>query len=247
MDPRERIAVALDVKTVPEALRLVEELAPYVGTFKIGLEFLTATYASLMTSERPDELLKDLRSLYGMLKGKLFWDGKWNDIPNTVAGAASGTARLSPKFFNVHASAGRDAVIQAVAAKGTSKILGVTVLTSIDPELCQLIFGDTPVVKVLQFAEMLKDAGADGVICSPQELVRLWQEFTYDSFLKVTPGVRPAWAATGDQRRVMTPAQAIKAGADILVIGRPITKPPSEVGTPAQAAQRILDEISSVA
>lgn len=237
MRSREKIIVALDVDSLEKALELVRELRPYVGLFKVGLELLTSEGAP-----RVVQVIKEAG-------GRVFYDGKFNDIPNTVAGASRAVARLGVDMFNVHASAGREAVSQAVANKGNALVLGVTVLTSIDKVECLSIFGQIPELKVCDFARMLVDVGADGVICSSQELwVLSCQSFCQsfaDKLLKVVPGVRPTWAAAGDQKRIMTPTEAIKAGADYLVIGRPITKPPAEIGGPVEAAKRIAEEIAA--
>lgn len=213
MEPKDRIIVALDVKRPDEAKALVDQLAAHVGGFKIGLEFATSTYASLVT-QRNDEasalaLLGSLRRLYAAIGEQLFYDGKFADIPNTVAGAAAGLKPLAPKFFNVHASAGEAAIKAAAANKGSSLLLGVTVLTSIDADECRTIFGNLPGEKVVWFTQLLMGAGSDGIICSPQELRHLkgMAEIApqamagYDRLLKVTPGVRPTWAAAGDQKR----------------------------------------------
>ncbi len=234
MEVKDRIIVALDVDNLDKAQSLVESLAPHVGCFKVGLELLTAVGAP-----------KVVEFVYS-LGGEVFYDGKFNDIPNTVGGAAKAVAEMNVKMFNVHASAGKKAVEAAIANKGKSLVLGVTVLTSIDEEECISIFGNIPGIKVLQFARMLAKVGADGVICSPQELELLGKHGELDSLLKITPGVRPLWAVANDQKRTMTPAEAIKAGATALVIGRPITKPPAEIGTPVDAARRIAEEIASV-
>ena len=124
--------------------------------------------------------------------------------------------------------------------------MAVTVLTSLSDSDCQLIYGAPSRDRVMEFALMAKEAGCNGVICSPKELEFLRREPALASMLMVTPGVRSAWAAVGDQKRVMTPAEAIKAGASFLVIGRPITQPPVEIGSPVEAAQRIAEEIAEV-
>lgn len=232
MEVREKIIVALDVDSLAKAKLLVESLAPHVGCFKIGLELLTAVGAP--------KVIEFIHSL----GGQVFYDGKFNDIPNTVSGAVKAVAGLNVKMFNVHASAGRKSLEAAVVNKGNCQVLGVTVLTSIDAEECISIFGDRPGPKVLQFAKMLAEVRADGIICSPQELELLGKQKELDCLLKITPAVRPEWATAGDQKRIMTPAEAIKAGATALVIGRPITKPPAEIGTPADAAKKITEEIT---
>lgn len=233
MEAKERIIVALDVDSLDKAKPFVESLAPYVGCFKVGLEFITAV--------GPSQVVEFVRSL----GGKVFYDGKFDDIPNTVGGAAKAVAGLNVKMFNVHASAGVEAMMAAVANKGQSLVLAVTVLTSLEENNAHLIFGAPSKAKVLQLARDAKIAGCDGVICSPQELELLGKQKELGSLLKVTPGVRPEWAAAGDQKRIMTPAEAIKAGATALVIGRPITKPPAEIGTPVDAVKKITKEITA--
>lgn len=232
MEAKDRIIVALDVDNLNDARLLVESLAPHVGCFKVGLELLTAVGAPRVV---------ELIHLFG---GQVFYDGKFDDIPNTVGGAAKAVAGLNVRMFNVHASAGIEAMMAAVANKGTSLVLAVTVLTSLEENNANLIFGGPSKAKVLQFARDAKIAGCDGIICSPQELELLGKQKELVGLWMITPGVRPEWAATGDQKRIMTPAEAIKAGATALVIGRPITKPPAEIGTPVDAVKRIISEIA---
>ena len=248
-EAKDRIILPLDVSSVAEARGLVDLLVPHVGLFKVGLEFIYSTIAGLLL--RGDEeavvLLKEVRALAKALGAEhVFWDGKLCDIPNTVKGASIAISGMGVNMFNVHASAGIEAVKAAVANKGHSLVLGVTVLTTIGKladgtDECVSIFGDTAPGKVIQFAAGLEQVGADGIICSPQELRALTEAGS--NLLKVTPGVRPEWATANDQKRVMTPGEAIKAGADYLVIGRPITKPPAEIGGPVEAAKRIAVEI----
>ncbi|PIR92162.1 orotidine-5'-phosphate decarboxylase [Candidatus Falkowbacteria bacterium CG10_big_fil_rev_8_21_14_0_10_44_15] len=229
-----RIIVALDVPSLEQAEPLVTSLAPYVWCFKIGLELITAEggpQAVRFVQERG---------------GQVFYDGKFCDIPNTVGNAAKAAAGLGVKMFNVHASAGVEAMMAAVANRGKALVLAVTVLTSLEENNAHLIFGGSSKAKVLQLARDAKIAGCDGIICSPQELELLGKQKELVGLLKVTPGVRPEWAAAGDQKRIMTPAEAIKAGATALVIGRPITKPPAAIGTPVDAAKKIAEEIAAV-
>jgi len=245
MEAKDKIIVPLDVSGVGKATELVNLLSPYVGFFKIGLEFIWSSIAELILFPEPEAiaLLKMIRTLATAIGGlHCFIDAKLADIPNTVKGASVAVSRMGVRMFNVHASAGKEAILQAVANKRNSLVLGVTVLTSIDGDECVSIFGEEPRDKVIEFATMLVDAEADGVICSPQELEAL-RVFDPGVLLRVTPGVRPKWAAIGDQKRVMTPGEAIKAGADYLVIGRPITKPPPEIGGPVEAAKKIAEEI----
>lgn len=228
---KEKIIVALDVDDLEKAKSLVESLAPHVGCFKIGLELITSVGAPGVV---------DFIHGFG---GRVFYDGKFCDIPNTVGAAAKAAAALKVSIFNVHASCGIEAMMAAVANKGMSDVLAVTVLTSLEENNAHLIFGGPSKMKVLQFARDAKTAGCDGIICSPQELEFLGKQKELAGLLKVTPGVRPVWAAVGDQKRIMTPAEAIKAGATALVIGRPITKPPAEIGSPVDAAMKIAKEI----
>jgi len=231
----EQIIVALDVKDLNSAKSLVEQLAPHVGCFKIGLELITSVGGP-----------QAVDFIHG-LGGEVFYDGKFNDIPNTVVGASRAVAMLNVKMFNIHASAGVEAMTAAVANKGQSLVLAVSILTSLEENNAHLIFGAPSKAKVLQLARDAKIAGCDGIICSPRELELIGNQKELYDLMKITPGVRPAWAAVGDQKRVMTPGEAIKAGATALVIGRPITKPPSEIGTPLEAVKRIIDEIAEAA
>jgi orotidine-5'-phosphate decarboxylase len=233
MEAKDRIIVALDVDGLDKAKSLVESLAPHVGCFKLGLELLTAVGAPQAVE------------FVHTLGGQIFYDGKFNDIPNTIAGAAKAVAAMEVKMFNIMASAGIEAMMAAVANKGKSLVLAVTVLTSFEENNAHLTFGVPSKAKVLQLARDAKLAGCDAVISSPQELELLGKQKELKGLLKITPGVRPEWAAANDQKRIMTPGEAIKAGADYLVIGRPITKPPKEIGTPVDAAKKIAEEIAS--
>jgi len=263
MEAKEKIIVAIDTNDLGKAVELVNKLYPYVGGFKIGLEFITNAVANIATCNDAATRFNTemLRCLFRETHGKLFWDGKFSDIPNTVAGASAALKPLGVKFFNVHASAGVHAIRAAALKKGDAKLLVVTVLTSLNfAELWAVGFGrcrNTNCKKyatteweekfmqdlVLAMAKNAKGYGADGVICSPKELAVLKEHPILDEFLKVTPGVRPLWAAKGDQKRVTTPGEAIRAGADYLVIGRPITSPPAEIGRPVEAARIIIKEI----
>ena len=240
MEAKDKIIVALDVDTPKKALDLVKQLKGRVGCFKIGLQFITAMLRSVIFPITGNEVAL-IQMLFSELDGNIMWDGKFDDIPNTMAGASQEVVKIGVKMFNLHASAGLEAIAEAVANKGNALVLGVTVLTSIDENECVSIFGDFPSYKVIQFAKMLIDGKADGIICSPKELSVLSEENI--KLLKVTPGIRPKWAQKGDQKRVMTPSEAIKAGADYLVIGRPIRKPPEEIGSPVDAAKKIAEEI----
>ncbi len=230
MKVKDRIIVALDVDTLKEAESLVSELAEFVGFFKVGLQLLTSVGTP-----------KAVEAIHN-LGGRVFLDGKFCDIPNTVGKAATKAAALGVSMFNVHASAGLKAMISAVDNKGSSKVLVVTVLTFLGENETFTIFGESPKNKVVQFAQQAWLAGADGIICSPQELNFIGNNFELAGLLKVVPGVRPKWATLNDQKRSITPEEAIRAGADLLVIGRPITKPPFEL-TSISAAKAIIEEI----
>ena len=248
MEAKDRVIVALDVDDPEKAIGIVEQLGPYVGLFKVGLQLIYAIFAGLVASPIEDVAVCNLRiarRLFFLLKGKLFLDGKLHDIPNTMGGSSAEVAKIEPVMFNLHASAGIEAMMAVVANKGQSLVLAVTVLTSLEENNAHLIFGGPSKAKVLQLARDAKLAGCDGIICSPQELELLGKQKELGSLLKVTPGVRPEWAAAGDQKRIMTPAEAIKAGADYLVIGRPIINPPAEIGTPIDAAKKIAEEIAT--
>ena len=231
----ERIIVALDVKNKEEGLTLVRTLESAV-LFKVGLQ--------LYTAEGP-ALLKDVREL----GKKVFLDLKLHDIPNTVAEAVRSGMRLGAWMMTIHASGGREMMAEAAKAaadeaaksgKPKPLLLGVTVLTSLkDAELQEVGFAGKVLDQVLRLAGLAMAAGLDGVVCSPQEIEAVHREFG-TSLLIVTPGIRPAGANVNDQKRIMTPAQAVALGADYLVIGRPITAAPS----PNQAFREIVAEIT---
>ena len=229
--PKDRIIVALDVSTIHEAEMLVEALAPHVGCFKVGLQLITSVGAPQVVRMIHDR------------GGRVFLDGKFNDIPNTLGEAATAASLLAVAMFNVHASSGIEGMQAVVKNKGLSEALAVTVLTSFEENNAHLVFGAPSKAKVIQFARDAKLAGMDGLICSPQELPILCKQKELEGFRFVTPGVRPSWAEVGDQKRIMTPTDAIIAGATMLVIGRPITKPPQSIGTPIDAAKCIAVEI----
>lgn len=231
------IVVALDVETAAEAISLAERLRGTVGMFKVGKQLFTAAGPSVV------------RRLLEMGE-KVFLDLKFHDIPNTVAMAGVEAARLGVSIFNLHALGG-SAMMRATAEKiaetcdreGLSRplILGVTVLTSHTSESLAEIGIDRPVEQqVVRLASLCAGAGIDGVVASPLEIIPIRQAVNSPGFTILTPGVRPAGAALNDQRRVMTPSEAIRAGANLLVIGRPITAAPN----PVAAAIAIAAEIA---
>lgn len=207
-----RIVLAVDVSDPYSATELVSSVGDRVGAVKLGLEWQHSTLAVLLNPDESFEeacrLLEAHRDLIKTISpSKLMWDGKFDDIPNTVGQASAGLSSLSPLIFNVHASAGTKAIEAAVANRGRSMVFGVTVLTSIGEEECVSIFGDLPGVKVMQFARILAEAGAQGIICSPKELGVLAQVAGLEGLKKLTPGVRPEWAGADDQKRVMAPQE----------------------------------------
>jgi len=230
------ILAALDMTSTEEALALADRLRGAVGGIKLGLEFYMARGAAGIAS------LAEL----GL---PVFLDLKFHDIPNTVAGAIRAIAPLRPFITNVHASGGRammlaarDAAQESAAKLGgpAPKLIAVTILTSLSgADLAEL--GQPAVLdQVRRLAALARECGLDGVVCSPQEIAILRQDLG-DDFLLVTPGIRPSWAATGDQKRIMTPEEAVRAGASYLVIGRPITADRD----PAAAARRIHADIGA--
>jgi len=229
MNPRDRLIVALDVPTKDEALALVESLAGRVGMFKVGKQLFTAA---------GPELVRGI-----VARGeRVFLDLKFHDIPNTVSGAVASARGLGVSLVDVHALGGPAmvaAAARACAGSGT-RLLAITVLTSHDEEcLAAIGLSGTLADSVRRLARLAKDAGADGVVCSPHE-VAVVREACGPSFLVVTPGIRPAGAALGDQARAATPAAARAAGADYLVVGRPITEAPD----PAAAADAVVGEMT---
>ena len=225
-----------------ESEEVLGTLAPYIGMVKIGLEAITAEDdigASVGATVRG--FVRD-----GMGLG-VMWDAKFHDIPNTMAAAARKVAKWS-EMFTLHASAGSKAM-EAVAKaceESSALPLAVTVLTSLDDAECQSIYGDTPGKKVVQFARMALDSGIRGLVCSPQELIILGDAGLLSKLTTVIPCIRPVWAKNkDDQSRTMTPGEAVRAGADYLVIGRPISQPPRNIGTPAKAARLIKAEMDA--
>ncbi|MDB5167631.1 MAG: pyrF [Candidatus Saccharibacteria bacterium] len=233
--------VAFDVDELSEAKIIAESIRDLGVTFKIGNQL--GTYEGWKAAI-------EFAHEYGAL---IFCDTKFKDIPETVKKSSRAMTRLEPDFFNVMADTtldtlkfavdGVDSAVQDFAVKKPI-LLGVTVLTSISNDESVSIYGADSASKVLQFATSAAQAGLDGVVCSAQEASALRDNPATTDLLLVTPGIRPAWAASGDQQRITTPKQAIENGADYLVIGRPITQPPSEIGTPRDAILKIIEEIS---
>ncbi len=222
ISPSERLAIALDYPSLGQARDMYERLHGHAGLFKVGSE--------LFLAEGP----ACVQALVGR-GARVFLDLKFHDIPRTVAAAARGAARLGVEVFNVHAAGGvemmRSAVHAARAVRPGIKVLAVTILTSL------------PATEddVLRLAESAQQAGLDGVVASPREGAALRRNFGPD-FILLAPAIRPSWAAApDDQKRIATPAEAIAAGADYLVVGRPITA----AADPVAAAHQVEEEISA--
>ncbi|MEX2449729.1 MAG: orotidine-5'-phosphate decarboxylase [Rhodospirillales bacterium] len=238
LKPHQRLLVALDTDDVKRARALARDLKGLVGGVKLGKEFFTAN--------GPQGVKKVAAA--GL---PVFLDLKFHDIPNTVAQAVRSATALAPFMVNVHA-AGGEAMLRAAAkaARAAARlfkvkrplVLGVTVLTSLsENDLAATgVAADTVLAQVLRLARLTKDCGLDGVVCSAREVAAL-RETMGPTFKLVVPGIRPAWASADDQKRIVTPAEAVTRGADYLVIGRPITG----ANDPVAAAQRIVAEIKA--
>jgi orotidine-5'-phosphate decarboxylase len=237
---RDKLIVALDVDTRAKALELAEALSDLAGMFKIGSQLFTAV---------GPEIVREI--IAG--GGRVFLDLKFHDIPATVASAGIEATRMGVSIFNVHASGGSemmlrtaDAVNQCAAREGLSRprVIAVTLLTSSDAiELSQVGIPAAPADQTKRLARLAADSGMDGVVASPQDIALVRSAVTGPDFLIVTPGVRPVDNQPHDQKRTMTPAQAIAAGADYIVVGRPILAAPD----PVAAAADMLREITQAA
>ena len=208
---RAPIAVALDAPDLDTAARWAQAVTPHVDVVKVGLELFCRTGPHIVDVVR------------GGTGVQLFLDLKLHDIPNTVAGAARSVARLGPRYLTVHAVGGSDMVRAAVDAAPDVLIAAVTVLTSMTPQTLESVgLAGPPLDAVRRLAVLSVEAGARALVCSPQEVAAVRAEVGADVVL-ITPGVRPAGADVQDQARVATPQQALADGADLLVVGRPIT------------------------
>ena len=226
--PQDKIIIALDVPDTDGALRLLDSLGDPPALCKIGLELFTAEGPSVIKA------VQDRGS-------RVFLDLKFHDIPNTVAHAVKSASGLGVAMTTLHASGG-PVMLEAAAkaAEGSELLLlAVTVLTSMDAaQLSSTGVSVEPREQVLRLAGLASDAGIGGVVCSPLE-VNAIRTSLGNNLRIVTPGVRPTWAATGDQKRVMTPAEAVKEGSDWLVIGRPITA----TENPREAYAKVVEEL----
>jgi orotidine-5'-phosphate decarboxylase len=235
MEAKDRLIVALDVDSYEQAEKLIDVLSPEAEIFKVGIAPFTGYGEALLRK------IKDAGK-------KTFLDLKFHDIPNTVRNAARIAAAAGVFMMNFHCLGGKS-MLEA-ARKGAEEgaagsgnelpiLLGVTVLTSMNENDLQDIGLKGPVEdKVLELARMAKDAGLNGVVASAREACLIKEKIGKD-FIVVTPGVRPEWAAAGDQKRILTPKQAVSGGADYIVVGRPII----QADDPREAAKKIIEEI----
>jgi orotidine-5'-phosphate decarboxylase len=233
---KEKLIIALDVETAREARELFAALREYAGLFKIGSQLFTAAGPGIVR-----EIVAD--------GGRVFLDLKFHDIPNTVAAAGREAARLGVSIFSVHASGGSEMMRQAVDAVGETaaregierpRVIAVTVLTSADrATLAEIGIESSPEAQVTALARLADGCGLDGVVASPHEIAQVRASVRREKFIIVTPGVRPSHVVRDDQKRVMTPAEAVRAGADYLVVGRAIINAPD----PESAAAEIIGEM----
>jgi len=229
MQARDRLIVAVDLSDRDAILSLVGELRGIAGVFKIGLQAFVANGPSIVRD---------------IVEGgeRVFLDLKIHDIPNTARRAVAEAVGLGVSMVTVHTSGGAPMLRACADAQGAALVLGVTILTSLDDgELASIGFGGTAIENAVRLAGLARDAGLRGIVASPHEIAAI-RELCGSDLTIVTPGIRPAGELAGDQRRTTTPAEAIRAGADYIVIGRPIVA----AEKPREAALRVLDEISRV-
>jgi orotidine-5'-phosphate decarboxylase len=221
-DPASRIALALDVPNLDSAKALIDQTHEHVGTFKVGLELYTAVGPAAVEAVHA-------------VGAKCFLDLKLHDIPATMGRSVACAASMGVAYLTVHGVAGLDSLRQASDNAGSTRLLAVTVLTSLDAAALEAIgLSGGPRNAADRIAKLAWDAGVRGLVTSAHECAALRDALGQEAFL-VTPGIRPAGSHAGDQKRVMTPANAIEAGADLLVVGRPIR----DASNPAEAASEI--------
>lgn len=233
---KNKICLALDVDNITSVRTLVSETRDFVGIYKVGLELFTALGPSVV-----EEILG--------YDCKVFLDLKYHDIPTTVKKAAIAATRMGVSILNVHALGGIDMMRETANAVDIEakylgierpKVLAVTVLTSVDKHVLdnELLVQESLKSYVNHLAMLVKIAGLDGVVCSPLETAAIKSDLGSD-FICLTPGIRPTWSVANDQKRFTTPIEALQAGSDYIVVGRPITK----AFYPAKAAQQLLEEV----
>lgn len=228
---KDKVIVPLDVPNLEDAIALLDRL-PDVLWWKVGLQLFVSAGPEIL------KILKDREK-------RIFLDLKFHDIPNTVVGACLSAAKYNVDLLTLHATAGKTALKTAkqamIEAESETKLIAITLLTSLNSRELAIdlkIPLELPEY-ALKMAILAQESGLDGAVCSPHEVAQL-RQVCGDNFTLVCPGVRPSWSTQGDQKRVMTPSQAIKAGADYLVIGRPIT----EANSPEEAWQKICQELN---
>ena len=234
----DKLIVALDYATEKDAMALVNQLGDAVSYYKVGLELFLNTRGSVV------DLIKAQNK-------KVFLDLKFHDIPNTVAQAVAWAASLGVDMFTLHSSGGEEMMRKSVETVNEvcerlnvkrPNMVGVTILTSFDEAgIAKVGYKDKIADTVLNLAGLCKESGMSGIVCSPHEAANIKATFG-KVFIAVCPGIRPVWAAVGDQKRITTPADAIKIGVDHMVVGRPITK----AENPYEAALKVIEEIKSV-
>ncbi len=232
--PSDRIALALDnIPTIEYLKQKAEELAGEVGYFKVGYESLLRFGA------------KEAIGIGAANGIKVFADAKIKDIPKTMELVSKLLVESGASMFNVHSSNTKAALRAAASVKENAILLGVTILTSYNDEECREVYGEDVKQKSLQFSIRAATHGCDGIVCSSQELVLLNKNIDTKDLIKVVPGIQPTWMGPNDQVRVMTPYEAMQAGADILVIGRAIMEGAKyeSAGSPVAAARLIAEEI----
>lgn len=238
MNAKDKLIVALDLENAEQGIELFEELRDSVGMFKIGMQLFTAAGPALV------------RRIVSR-GGRVFLDLKFHDIPNTVAAAAVEATRLGVFMFNVHASGGSEMMRRTAAAVAETaqsenlarpRVIAVTMLTSADQDtLKQIGIAEAPDSVVSRLALLARESGLDGVVASAREIQTIRETVSLPNFLIVTPGMRSGGAASDDQRRTMTVAEAISLGSDYVVVGRPILNADNR----AAAARRTVDEIAA--
>jgi orotidine-5'-phosphate decarboxylase len=236
---KNKLIVALDVSTAQQARQLVQTLRGVVGMFKIGSQLFTGAGPGIVR-----EIIKS--------GSRVFLDLKFHDIPSTVAAAGAEATRLGVSLFNLHAAGGSEmmrrtaeAVSKTADAEGLTRpsVIAVTVLTSADAAtLSEIGISFSTEDQVRSLSLLAEASGMDGVVASPREIALVRSAIKRESFLVVTPGIRPSGSELDDQKRVMTPAEAFSDGADYLVVGRPITG----AKDPKQAAEHIIEEMARV-
>lgn len=234
----DQLIVALDYATEQDAMALVNQLGDAVSYYKVGLELFLNTRGSVV------DLIKAQNK-------KVFLDLKFHDIPNTVAQAVAWAASLGVDMFTLHSSGGEEMMRKSVETVNETcerlnvkrpDMVGVTILTSFDEAgIAKVGYKNNIADTVLNLAGLCKTSGMSGIVCSPHEAAKIKETFGKE-FITVCPGIRPAWAAAGDQKRITTPADAIRIGVDHMVVGRPITK----AEHPHEAALKIIEEIGGV-